>query len=174
MILSADKKIRGRLHNLSSHTGTHETHIRTTAASLSKPVRGASQRSVLRTIGTVPSGALVTGMVTVNWVERQLHNSALRWSHSSCTPQVVEPANTPCSMKVVDRSSRLTLSTLQQHGTRVGCTVRQKTRVVECAGAAQSCHHGSPRLVLQPLGVEMLLLWKSTFAGRTAAHVAHS
>ena len=50
------------------------------------PVRGASRRGVSRPIWTAESGPLVTGRVTMKWLKRPLHNSTLRWSHSSSTP----------------------------------------------------------------------------------------
>jgi len=86
MILSTDKQTRSRTDNLSSHTGTRKTQVYEAAAALSSPYGGASRHGVSRQIWTAQSGPLVTGRVTMKWVERLLHNSTLRWSHSSSTP----------------------------------------------------------------------------------------
>ena len=52
----------------------------------SDDVQRSPPHNFSRPTGTAPSGTLATGMVAVKWVEQPLHNSALRRSHSSTTP----------------------------------------------------------------------------------------
>ena len=127
-----------------------------------------------RPIWTTQSGPLVTGMITVKWVEQPLRISELSGSHSSTTPHSLCAISTRYNNKslgpffedlIVDAAAAR-----PRRGLHWGSTAAHH-RARWCSSQLPPT---SRRLVSQPRRGDMLLPWKYTNANRPATHVAHS